>query len=142
MQYRHVVSLWIVTIVLASQSHAKGRIVARVFWQDDSNATVRSGDLKKSADGWSIEEHAIDSFPKLVQMRTHLGLVVVGVRDSEEGSFGSGWVAIESGVVEEPHGDHSHIRYTDSPRVSHSLIDTDQGNRDPADGEGPGRQID
>ncbi|MCG8651204.1 MAG: hypothetical protein MI861_15305 [Pirellulales bacterium] len=109
--------------------------MARVFWQDDSDATVRCGDLKKSVDGWSIEKLSIDDFPKLdperqslVQMRMHEGLVVVGVRDSEDGSFGSGWVVIESGVVEEPHGDHSHWRFTNSARVSHSVIDTEQGN--------------
>ncbi len=120
---------------VASPVLGEGRTVARVFWQDDSAATLSSGDLKKSSAGWSIEKLTIEGFPdldqdqqSLVQMTADDGLMVVGVRDTENGSFGSGWVAIESGVVEEPHGDHSHWRYTQSPRVSHAMIDAVQGN--------------
>lgn len=120
---------------IACPVFADGRTIARVFWQDDAEANVRVGDLKTSAKGWSIEELSVKGFPKLdndlqslVQMRDDDGLIVVGVRDSEDGTLGSGWMAIESGVIEEPHGDHSHWRFVHAPKVSHSLIDTEQGN--------------
>ncbi|MDG2220601.1 MAG: hypothetical protein P8L85_04435 [Rubripirellula sp.] len=135
MNFRFLGSIAILTLVFTSQCLAKGRTVARIFWQDDSDATVRCGDLKKSSDGWSIANLAIDGFPKLdsgeqslVQMQTHQGLVIVGVRDRQEGSVASGWVAIESGVVEESHGDHSHFQFKNRPEILHSLIDSDQGN--------------
>lgn len=129
------IGLVVAVAMVASPVFADGRTVARVFWQDDADATVRCGDLKKSADGWSIQKLPIGGFPKLdqnqkslVQMRTNDGLVLVGVHDTEDGTMGSGWIAIETGVVEDPHGDHSHWRFTHSPKVSHSLIDTQQGN--------------
>jgi hypothetical protein len=119
----------------ASSSFAKGRTVARLFWQDDASAIVRCADLKKSADGWSLSSRTIDGHPKLddaeqslVQMRHHDAMVVVGVRDVDDGNIGSGWFAIESGVTEEPHGDHSHWYFKNEPRVCHRLIDQSQGN--------------
>lgn len=134
MNFRSI-GLVVISAALATSCLAEGRTMARVFWQDDADATVRCGDLKKSAEGWAMEELSIDGFPKLdpdqqslVQMRTSEGLVIVGVHDSDDGTIGSGWVAIESGAVEEAHGDHSHWKFSASPKVSHSLIDTDQGN--------------
>jgi hypothetical protein len=128
-------SLLLFGSLLANESFAQGRTVARLFWQDDSSATVRWGDLKKSADGWSLKEESIEGFPLLdgaeqvlVQMQSDDGLVVVGIHDHSDGAFGSGWVAIESGAVEESHGDHSHWRFKHSPSVLHTRIDADQGN--------------
>ncbi|MEO1616905.1 MAG: hypothetical protein AAFV88_13700 [Planctomycetota bacterium] len=131
----------LIVVAMATWSHAaspvpvKGRTVARLFWQNDADATVQCGDLKKSANGWAIERLPIEGFPSLdpdrqslVQMRMHDGLLLVGVRETEDGTIGNGWIAIESGVEEEPHGDHSHWRYSSTPKVSRSLIDTEQGN--------------
>jgi len=122
-------------VALVSPCLANGRTVARLFWQDDSDTTVQCGDLKKSADGWSIAPLPIVGFPKLdsneqslVQMQAHQELIIVGVRDRADGTVGSGWIAIESGAVEEAHGDHTHIRFTNSPTIAHSIIDGNQGN--------------
>lgn len=119
----------------ASTVLAQGRTVARLFWQDDATATLRWGDLKKSADGFTLNESSIEEFPdvdvseqSLVEMTHSDGLLLVGVHDQSEGSFGSGWVAIESGAIEEPHGDHSHWKFTDTPKVTSWMIDKDQGN--------------
>ena len=64
---------------------------------DDADATVRCGDFEKSIDGDSITILEMYGFPKLdsgeqsrVQMQTHEGLAIVGVRDRQEGSVGSG----------------------------------------------------
>ncbi len=128
-------SLFVVVALLTTEVSAQSRTVARLFWQDDSGATVRWGDLKKSADGWSIQAESIEGFPmldiaeqNLVQMQSDAGLIVVGVHDHADGTIGSGWVAIESGAVEESHGDHSHWRLEHSPSVLQSRIDANQGN--------------
>lgn len=109
--------------------------MARLFWQDDESASVRCGDLRRSTDGWTLASLAIEGTPaiddadqSLVQMRHHDGLVVVGVRDSDDGKVGSGWFAIESGVIEEPHGDHSHWYFKREPRVIQASINESQGN--------------
>lgn len=123
------------TLIQQSVGLAQGRIVARVFWQDDANASVRYGDLKRSAAGWSIEPESITGFPSLdvaeqslVQMHTDAGIVLLGVRDEADGEIGSGWIAIDSGAEEESHGDHSHMRLKRPPSILKSLIGTDQGN--------------
>jgi hypothetical protein len=109
--------------------------MARIFWQDDLDATVRYGDLEKSADGWSMTTQSVEGFPamdtneqSLVQMQNDAGIILVGIHDRVDGTFGSGWVAIDSGVAEEFHGDHSHRRLECAARVCASLIDVDQGN--------------
>jgi len=56
------------------------------------------------------------------------GLVVVGIHDTENGSFQSGWVAIRTEVEEEDHGNHSHWYYEKPPAVTSSMLGTDEGN--------------
>ncbi|MGB7328848.1 MAG: hypothetical protein WBD31_28475 [Rubripirellula sp.] len=130
--------LFIASIVsLASHScvMAEGPTLARLFWQDGSDATVRYGDLRKSDSGWTIDPNPVEGFPSLdaaeqslVQMQSDDGLILVGVHDHADGTIGSGWVAIESGAVKESHGDHSHWRFQESPSVLGSVLDTEQGN--------------
>ncbi len=114
---------------------AQGRAAARLFWQDDSGATVRYGDLKKTDNGWSMTPAPINGFPQLdvaeqslVQMQADSGIVLLGVHDNADGTVGSGWVAIDSGAVEESHGDHSHWKFTGVPSVLTSLVNAEQGN--------------
>lgn len=115
--------------------NAQGRTISRLVWQDDQTATVQCADLKKSPDGWSLAAIPIDGLPSiddaeqsLVQMQHHNGIVVVGVRDIDDGKIARGWFAIDSGVVEEPHGDHSHWYFKNQPTVVYSQIDQSQGN--------------
>lgn len=114
---------------------AQERTVARLFWQDDDTRQVCSGDLRSNGDAWSLEQTSLAGFPELdpqeqglVQMVEDEGVLLVGVRDQADGGFGSGWVAVDTGVVEEPHGDHSHWRLQHSPRVLSQRIDDQQGN--------------
>ena len=120
---------------LACPPSAQGRTIARLVWQDDASASVYCADLNKTADGWSLDNHTIEGMPaideaeqSLVQMQHHDGMLVVGVRDVDEGEIASGWFAIETGVVEEPHGDHSHWYFKEQPRVVRTMIDQSQGN--------------
>lgn len=107
----------------------------RLIWQDDSSTTIQWADLKKSPEGWALEPQSVDQFPKLdtskqkfVQMEQSSGLIVLGIRDDEDGQFQSGWIAMDSGVFEEEHGDHSHWRYKNRAKVIAQKLDADQGN--------------
>ncbi|WP_417746866.1 hypothetical protein [Rosistilla oblonga] len=122
-------------LATCATADAQGRTRARLFWQDDADATVRYGDLKRQGNDYTLEAKTIDGFPaldvaeqSLVQMQADSGLILIGVRDQADGTIGSGWVAIESGGVEEPHGDHSHWKFPSAPSVLRSVIDTEQGN--------------
>jgi len=125
-----------VTCAVAAPVHAQsGRTLARLFWQNEDDATVRWADLTKNSEGYHLDEKQIESFPdlnddeqSLVQMQADQGVMIVGVHDDAKGTIGSGWVGIDAGVKEIPHGDHSHWNYASPPSVLHTAIDTDQGN--------------
>lgn len=130
-----VATLAILLASLPTVEAQQPRTVSRLFWQDDTSHSLRYGDVRRSGSEWSLEPSDIDGFPKLddavqsmVQMQLIDGMVLVGVHDHENGTIGSGWVAIESGAVEEPHGDHSHWHFHHSPKVHSQLIDQEQGN--------------
>lgn len=110
------------------------RTVARLFWQDSASQTMRWGDLKQG-NAWTLMAQDLEGFPKLdserqshVQMQQADGVLVTGIHDTEDGKFQSGWVAIESGVSKEEHGDHFHWHFAAQPRVSVTRLDDQQGN--------------
>ena len=53
----------------------------------------------------------------LVQMKTSMGKIVVGIRDNDNGTFNSGWVVIDSGVEIEPFDNHSHYHTHNLPEL-------------------------
>lgn len=108
--------------------------ITRLFWQDRTTASLRWADLKRGEE-WHLEPAGIRGFPKLdvtkqdlVQMAVIDDMLLVGVRDEEDGQFQSGWVAVETGVVEMPHGDHSDWYYPSDPAVTQKQLDKNQGN--------------
>lgn len=109
--------------------------LTRLVWQDDSDHTVRWADLTRGTNGYVLNPQAVSGFPSLdamqqsfVQMDEANGVVVIGIHDTDNGNFQSGWVALHAGVEEEEHGDHSHWHYVKSPEVIVSQLGTDQGN--------------
>ena len=115
-------------------SQQASRTVARLFWQDDAKGSIRWGDLKLS-DALQLQSQEINGFPaldqerqNLVQMQSHAGMLLTGVHDSLEGKFQSGWVAIDSGLGKQEHGDHFHWTYSGAPKIIHSQLDDRQGN--------------
>ncbi|AMV35464.1 hypothetical protein VN12_25460 [Pirellula sp. SH-Sr6A] len=113
----------------------KLRTVARLFWQDTSTQSVRWGDLQRSGEAWQLDPQPLASFPSLnldnqslVQMEAIDQVLLVGIHDKEKGSFESGWVAFESGVTKEEHGDHFHWHYDTSPTLLAKQLDKEQGN--------------
>ncbi len=119
------------TAVFAQQ---KERTVSRIFWQDGSDQSLRWGDLKQG-ETWKLEGQKVAGFPELdaekqmhVMMQHSEGVLLTGIHDMEEGEFQSGWVAIESGVTKEEHGDHFHWHFDSPPKVSVTRLDDQQGN--------------
>lgn len=110
--------------------------MARIFWQDREKKTLMWGELVKIGSGLILRNGGqVQGFPKLdkdrnelVQMERIGNVLVVGVRDDDNGQFLSGWVAIDVGVDEMPHGDHSDYNYRNPPRVIASVLDQSQGN--------------
>lgn len=130
-----ILTLVALLLMGSSSVNAEGRTIARLFWQDHQNATLKWADLQKSKDGYALSENDISGFPELdtddqtlVQMQVDDGLLIVGVRDEANGDIGSGWVAIETGATQEAHGDHFHWRFPEPPSVHSKLIDSGQGN--------------
>ena len=118
---------------LQAQS-VRGKVITRIFWQDRETDKLSYADLV-TTNKWSIKRGWVKGFPQLdpekqdlVQMKECSGLLMVGVRDQDSGNHQSGWVAIDTGVFEEPHGNHTHWKYTRLPNVKQSKLDTEQGN--------------
>lgn len=113
---------------------AQPRTITRLFWQDSDTNSVRWSNLQKGTE-WSLSAAEIAAFPKLdkeqcslVQMEEADGVLLTGVHDQEDGTVQSGWVAIDSGVEQEAHGDHFHWKFAAAPKVKTAKLDTTQGN--------------
>ena len=117
-----------------AQADDRGPRIARVLWQDRDKETLMWGEVHGGAK-WVVSASPVKGFPKLdvekqdlVQMEHAAGHLLIGVRDNDEGKFQSGWVSVDTGVREEPHGDHSHWKFVSPPAVKSSRLDADQGN--------------
>ncbi|MCP4781983.1 MAG: hypothetical protein GY903_05540 [Fuerstiella sp.] len=120
-----------------SRLHAqtiREKVITRIFWQDRETDKLSYADLV-TTNKWSIKRNWVKGFPELdaekqdlVQMKACAGVLMVGVRDHDDGKHQSGWIAIDTGVFEEPHGNHTHWKYTRPPTVRQMRLDEDQGN--------------
>ena len=121
---------------IANPAAAKEPVLTRLFYQDRAANQLKWFDIR-DADESPVagEPQTVDGFPKLdserqrlVQMRYSEGFILVGIRDDDEGGFGSGWVLMNAGVEYENHGDHGHWKYQTLPSVRQALINNEQGN--------------
>ena len=138
---RHALMIFsLLQVVLAGSCFAQGTVAAsghratRLIWQDRSDDQLKWADLYVSPQ-WRMTTSPVSGFPKLdkdkqdmVQMKILNGTLLVGVRDQQDGEFQSGWVAVDTGVREEPHGNHSHWKYVSAPKIQNSVLDKTQGN--------------
>lgn len=139
-----VLPLRIAIVVLLTAAHfgmspiqaqsIREKVVTRIFWQDRENGKLSYADLVQT-DKWSIERGWVKGFPSLdaekqnlVQMQQSDGVLLVGIRDNDDGKHQSGWVSIDTGVYEEPHGNHTHWKYVRVPSVTQMRLDQEQGN--------------
>lgn len=118
----------------ANAQTVRTKTMMRIFWQDRDTDQLSWADIT-ATDKWNMKRGWIEGFPKLdaekqdlVQMQHNNGMLVVGVRDHDDGQFQSGWVSIDTGVFEEPHGNHTHWKYTRTPKITGMKLDTNQGN--------------
>jgi len=119
----------------AAASSVPQVVATRLLFQDEQACMLRWADLRVGG-GLSLSAvQEVAGFPKLdpqrqrlVQMEAAHGFLLVGVRDDAEGTFQSGWVLVETGVVQESHGDHFDWRYAGPPRVRAMCLDDQQGN--------------
>ncbi|MCS6978174.1 MAG: hypothetical protein NZM31_14370 [Gemmatales bacterium] len=128
----------VLTMAGASRAANQATVtLTRLFFQDHSERALRWADVTLDGKGRlglsRVSEIAgfkkLDiAKQKLVQMGESHGLLLVGVRDEDDGQFESGWVLINSGVTHEDHGDHGHWRYKRKPSVVDSRLDKYQGN--------------
>ncbi len=129
---------FVFSVVLMSFAAASaddlGPRVARVIWQDRDKDVLMWGEVH-AGDKWVVSASPLKGFPglnvekqDLVQMEHAEGHLLVGVRDNDDGKFQSGWIVIDTGVREEPHGDHSHWKFVSAPSTKSSRLDADQGN--------------
>ncbi|EAQ77286.1 YncE family protein [Blastopirellula marina] len=125
---------WLCAEEASSAKHREPRVIARLFWQNEAAATVQCADLIQG-DKWTLAPQPVTDFPtididsqSLVQMEAIGNVLLVGVRDAEDGELESGWIAIDAGAVEEEHGDHTHWRFPHAPKVLAQRLDDQQGN--------------
>lgn len=111
-----------------------GPQVARLLWQDRDKGALRWGSVH-AGQKWVVTAADVKGFPQLdtekqslTQMRQVDGLLLMGVRDNDQGRFQSGWIAVDTGVRKEAHGDHFHWRFMGAPAVKGSRLDAEQGN--------------
>jgi len=127
--------------LLASQATASernsGYTITRLFFQDHAARALRWADLRTDDNGRLRLDRVVDvpgfkklnvDRQKLVQMAESQGLILVGVRDEDDGQYESGWVLLHSGVRHEDHGDHGHWIYKARPEVLDFRLDKQQGN--------------
>ncbi|MBX3452694.1 MAG: hypothetical protein KF777_24375 [Planctomycetaceae bacterium] len=125
-----------VGIAAGSEGAGTPEPMTRVVWQDRDKKTLMWGELVKIGSGLLLKQGGpIQGFPKLdkdrielVQMERIGNVLLVGVRDDDNGKLLSGWVALDLGVDEMPHGDHSDFTYRQPPQVIASVLDKAQGN--------------
>ncbi|MBA2113468.1 YncE family protein [Bremerella alba] len=142
----HKLSLWHFTTLLmgfalavpmqAEEASTDGTPVMRILWQDREGKTLRWGQFSKVDSQIEFTKHdAVEGFPQLdaernelVQMERIGRVVVVGIRDDDQGKYQSGWAALDMGVRSHSHGDHDDHDYREPPHVIASVVDQSQGN--------------
>jgi len=132
-----ILSIFAASSLIAASPDKSGAITAvtRVFYQDDEAKTIKWATLRDGNPPQLDTPQEVIGFPKLdtkkqslVQMAAVANWILVGVRDTEEGKFQSGWVLIDTGVEWHDHGSHSHTHYDRRPTVRAVKLDDKQGN--------------
>ena len=104
--------------------------ITRVFWQDQETQKLSYADVTTTSK-WNLKRGWVTGFPQLDAASQSLGemqqagsVLMLGI--DANGGVG-GWLAIDSGVFEEPHGSHSHWRYSKPPLLKQSALQSGEG---------------
>jgi len=105
--------------------------ITRVFWQDRETQKLSYANVTTTSK-WNLKRGWVTGFPQLDaasqslgEMQQTGGVLMLGI--NAKGGDG-GWLALDPGVFEEPHGNHSHWRYSKLPAVKQSALKTGEGN--------------
>ncbi|MEQ9408230.1 MAG: hypothetical protein RIK87_10915 [Fuerstiella sp.] len=139
-RYRLLLIFILLPLVLIADSHrasaqnVRPTTITRVFWQDREAGKLSYADLV-TTNKWNLKRGWVQNFPTLTaeqhslsQMQHVDGMLMLAVRGTDDENLQSGWVAIDTGVFEEPHGNHFHWKYTRKPTVKRAVLDAEQGN--------------
>ena len=119
---------------IASAQTVRPTTITRLFWQDRETQKLSYANLT-TTNKWNLSRGWVKGFPALDAATQSVGtinyaagMLMVAVRHGENAASESGWLAIEPGVFEEPHGSHKHWKYTRVPEVKSRQLNTQQGN--------------
>lgn len=109
----------------AGAQTVRPKTVTRIFWQDRESAKLSWADVVATSK-WNLKRGWVDGFPKLDSTSTvpgqmaSAGSIVAVAFQSQTGAADPtvGLVFLDSGVFEEPHGNHFHWRYSRKPSVT------------------------
>ncbi len=126
----------VIAFSLSTFMHAQNvrpKVNTRVFWQDAESQKLSYGDVV-TTDAWSLRRGWVTGFPtvdaesqRLGPMQQIEGKLLVGLDNRGNRSLPAGWVGIDSGVFQEPHGNHFHWKYTNAPVVRQQKLDPGPG---------------
>lgn len=124
-------ALMFATIFMCDLVHGQSqrkKIITRVFWQDLESDKLAYADLA-TTDKWHINRGRVQGFPDTDSSNQQLGpmqqigktlMVAVNATNGTDENNKSKLVAIDSGVSERPHGNHSHWEYTSLPQAKNT----------------------
>jgi len=116
----------------AAGQNVREKTIMRVFWQDAASQKLSYANLTASS-RWNLRRGWVGGFPQLEASTQSLGEMVavdgqvfVSVTAADDTAAG-GWLCLDSGAFEEPHGNHTHWKYTRTPRVRQSELAVGRG---------------
>lgn len=128
MQFKHVISCSLAALAIAHSaapavSQMRATTITRVFWQDRDTQKLSYADVT-TTNQWNLKRGWVTGFSELdaanqslADMNQAGGLLALNVTGTS-----GGWVAMDSGAYEEPHGNHTHWKYNKLPAVKQSNL--------------------
>lgn len=124
----------ILLLPTAEGQNVRPKTITRVFWQDRESGKLSFADIV-ATNKWNLKRGWVQDYPSIDAKSQSLSdirvvgiAVVAGLSATEKNSVGGGWIVLDSGVFEEPHGNHFHWRYSKKPRVlQQNLTAADSG---------------
>lgn len=112
--------------------NVREKVITRVFWQDAESQKLSYANLT-ATNRWNLRRNWVSGFPaldpktqSLGELYASQGQVFVSVESQQDGVAG-GWFCLDSGAFEEPHGNHTHWKYTRTPKVRQSDFASGRG---------------
>lgn len=132
MSLKHAIFCTIAAAALANGpspavAQMRATTITRVFWQDRETQRLSYADVT-TTNQWNLKRGWVTGFPKLDAAEQSLGHMnqAGGLLALNVTGASGGWVAIDSGAYEEPHGNHTHWKYNKLPATKLSNLKSDK----------------